>query len=1800
MKRYPLWFFWVCFLGLMPVSAADYYWVGGSGNWSDINRWATTSGGSLKHIVVPSPNDNVIFDHNSFASPGQTVTIDPSIATARDFRILNVQNMPSFMGSGQIRIYGSLRLSRQADWAHTGNIYFEGVTTGHTITTDSITLPRSIYFQGIGGGWTLLDDLNCFESVYLHYGSLNTNGKGVIVNSLLSPQSNQRSLTLGNSELFIRGQINLALQNLQFNAGQSNIIFGPNGALNTSGAGTAVFHTVSFLGSGSITGNNNYHTLRFTAGFNYNISSISTITHLFEAIGTCVKQIGIQGVWHLTMPAGSQFLAEYTRIRDLTAFGGATFNANESIDLGGNSGINFIPLTPFDLYWVGGSGQWNDTAHWSYVSGGPGGACIPRPIDNVWFDANSFSPNDSVEIAGQDADCLNMRWVNIPTGIILNKMMDLHIHGSLWLHHNLTWAGGSSITWFVSDQTGETITSDNVVLTGPVYFDGGGSWTLTDDFHISEHGVEHVEGTWNTNGKTVRVFSYHSAYQNTRALILDSTRFIVSSFMPQAWQLNGTSFTLNAGTSTVDFITPDGGMRNTSSNGVTFHHVIFSSPEGHSKLETDANNFHTLTFNSNGIIRGNNTIGTLNFTKGKDYSLAPTTMQIILDHLNSIGGCDGYILLHTEEKDFSASLLKSSGTVTCDYMIIWDIHATGGAIFNATNSVDIGGNLGWNFTSPTPKSLYWVGGTGEWSDVTHWSYTSGGPGGACVPSPLDSVFFDDNSFIKAFDTVIVDLTNATCHTMTWSHSLYDALMTGPDYNTLWFWGSMIMNTKMNSEFLGAARFEAADTGHVITMANNWFYHFVTFNGRGGSWYVTDSLNCELVVMLRHGNLLAGGKLIQAGALRSTDASSRMLDITQTEVRITGSAQAWDLVHDSLVLMAAGSELLFLSAGMVDFINRGTIPDTVNYHNISFSNEKSSAVMHSIDIYAVINVALLEGGGRFLASFRYDSLLLTGGNNYSFEGGTTQTFNYLRAEGSCFFPISFILSGSASPNYFFHNLSPAASVSHVSMQGCHGVPPSTYTAAGSTNNGGNNNWVITPVGPVDLFWVNGTGSWQDSSHWSYTSGGPGGACIPTWRDNVFFDQNSFITSQDTVNIPNAASECRDMRWVNISSTPAFFQNGFPIHIFGSMVLDAAMIGAFNGQIHFLATDTGHVINPAGQVFQDAVNFTGNGGGWTLQDSLTVLQVIQHTRGRLNTNSHTVKSRAYLSTANNPRQLLLGNTTFTVNNLWRINGTNMLFNSGQSHIILTANNAQMISENGQGFMYHNVSFLGTNNLNTLRCNNIPVSYNKVLLSNNTDIYGEHTFDSLLMMPGNLYQLEKGKTQKILSYWLLRGNNCFPLTLQSTQLGQQATVEKTTGTVAGDFLHMRDIAATGGATFFAGDNSSDIANNTGWNFSNSPGYIFGLGPDIEFTIGTSVTLSTANFNAGPGTTYLWSTGATTPSIIVNQPDTYYVTVTYASNCVVVDSIIVFCNVKPHYTIGDCICYGDNTGWITMTIQDTVGVYTAMWSHGANQLNVSNLTAGQYFVNIYGSTGCNGRDTLWVGQPPPVIVPLNDTSFCEDDTGVLLDATSQFVNFWWNGQQGGQTLFVNQATTVVVMVEDADGCFSDPDTIRVTIDTIPIIFLGEDAEICLGDQIVLTPGPGFDSYLWHDGSTGETFTATQGGVYYVTIKARTCVTHDTIVLFDCPPVLTFPNVFTPNGDGYNDYFYPIHQNVYQYELVVFDRWGTVVFTTKDVYARWDGTTRGQPCPEGVYFYTVDYTGFGQKAIPGKKFHNGSVTILR
>ncbi|MGZ3864392.1 MAG: hypothetical protein ACXVPF_14360, partial [Bacteroidia bacterium] len=148
---------------IKPVKAGVYYWVGGTGNWSQFNtHWATTSGGLVFHIQTPTFADTVIFDANSFSAPGQTVFVDSTFITCKNMDWSAVTNNPTFAtssGGGNFDLYGSLTLSPNMTWNYNGTTNYLATSGNQTITSGGHNL-NYMMFQG-AAQWLLQDSLNC-------------------------------------------------------------------------------------------------------------------------------------------------------------------------------------------------------------------------------------------------------------------------------------------------------------------------------------------------------------------------------------------------------------------------------------------------------------------------------------------------------------------------------------------------------------------------------------------------------------------------------------------------------------------------------------------------------------------------------------------------------------------------------------------------------------------------------------------------------------------------------------------------------------------------------------------------------------------------------------------------------------------------------------------------------------------------------------------------------------------------------------------------------------------------------------------------------------------------------------------------------------------------------------------------------------------------------------------------------------------------------------------------------------------------------------------------------------------------------------------------------------------------------------------------------------------------------------------------------------------------------------------------------------------------------------------------------
>jgi gliding motility-associated-like protein len=103
----------------------------------------------------------------------------------------------------------------------------------------------------------------------------------------------------------------------------------------------------------------------------------------------------------------------------------------------------------------------------------------------------------------------------------------------------------------------------------------------------------------------------------------------------------------------------------------------------------------------------------------------------------------------------------------------------------------------------------------------------------------------------------------------------------------------------------------------------------------------------------------------------------------------------------------------------------------------------------------------------------------------------------------------------------------------------------------------------------------------------------------------------------------------------------------------------------------------------------------------------------------------------------------------------------------------------------------------------------------------------------------------------------------------------------------------------------------------------------------------------------------------------------------------------------------------------------------------------------------------------------------------------------------------------------------------------------------------------------------------------YYFVLNdtASGCTISDTLRLdVEFSSELNVPNIFTPNGDGQNDIYRAYGKDIFEYSLMIFDRWGGKMFETTELSEGWDGNFKGQPVQSGVYLGIIEATGLDAK----------------
>ncbi|MBK8497291.1 MAG: gliding motility-associated C-terminal domain-containing protein [Flavobacteriales bacterium] len=266
--------------------------------------------------------------------------------------------------------------------------------------------------------------------------------------------------------------------------------------------------------------------------------------------------------------------------------------------------------------------------------------------------------------------------------------------------------------------------------------------------------------------------------------------------------------------------------------------------------------------------------------------------------------------------------------------------------------------------------------------------------------------------------------------------------------------------------------------------------------------------------------------------------------------------------------------------------------------------------------------------------------------------------------------------------------------------------------------------------------------------------------------------------------------------------------------------------------------------------------------------------------------------------------------------------------------------------------------------------------------------------------------------------------------------------------------------------------------------------LGPDQNICPGDVVTLDATV----PGASYLWSTGAITPTINASSTGNYSVTVTQGS-CTVNDAINIAVVTAPVINLGadQTLCPGD-----AIVLDATTPGVSYQWSTGAQTPTIAVGAGGTYSVTLTNAAGCTGSDAVDIIAAAPGAINLGpDATLCQGQT-ITLDATLPGATYSWS--TGATTPTTTVGSTGTYSVTATQGACNVTDAIDVMVNPMPQVDLGPDQTICAGTAATLDATYPGATYTWSTGAVAPSINVSAAGTYSVTVDLNGCTATDAV----------------------------------------------------------------------------------------------------
>jgi hypothetical protein len=1033
-----------------PAPKTVYWNLAGTQNWS-ADGWATSSGGVPATNNFPLAQDTAVFDNTGSAGTVglETCNIGTIDMSARTTAMTIGTNGSPF-------VYGNVTMGSSTTVSSTSNsITFSGRSTS-TITSNGVSFARPITIDCGTGTVQLADalELTSARTLTLTSGTFDAVSYNVTSGLLDGSNTNTRTLKMGSGTWTLSGAGSVwnvaTTTNLALYTGTADILLSNTSTTTRSFSGGGLSYNKLTIGGATGTS-----TLTISSNNTFTeLASTKTVAHTI-ALGTTVQTFG---KWSVTGTSGnvvtltgtgtSHILAgACTDGIDYLAMGSIGFAATSPAEFyaGANStGTAAVPVyrtaKPADStrYWVGGTGNWNDTARWSTSSGGAGGADLPRSHDDVVFDslsnATAYTATVNAITGGNRCKALTVAGPLVGN-VTLAGSTALFIHDDITLPATAltrTYTGAITLT---GTGAGKTITTNGVTLASAITVDGvGAEWALADALNMGSSAITVTNGSFDTANYSLTFGTLASNNTNARTIDLGSSTVTTSgapNFGPT--ESSRANLTFTAGTSQINI---SFGSGNINANNQIFYNVSFTSTSISTVTINGANTFNNLT------VAGQTSAGV--------GALSLTADQTINGTLTLSAGTNA-----TMRTFVQSDTIGTTRTLTCAAVAsltdidFRDITIAGAAApVSGTRLGDCKGNSGITFVAGADKYRNFAG-TDNWSAVG-WATSSGGAvSNDNFPLAQDTCIFEAGSpnsgaavnLNASYNIGTIDMSARTTNTMTLATSS----------NTPAIYGNWINGTGVTISGTGTLTF-AGRGSQTITSAGRTFTQGFTIDTPSGSVTLQDAFetnrNTSVAVSLNSGTFDANGYNV---TISGSTGGVNLDDTTTTRTVAVGSGtwtiagtSGWDASPSTGLTVTGTGTIRFTSASSKSFAG-----GDLNYSGITIDQAGAGQ--------------LTIAGNNTFANIT-NSHSATGATTLNF-GTTTQRVADFTATGTAGNVLTIQGTSATSPcTLIYTGTAPSTattpSTDYLTLTGVRAYPlQSTWFAGNNSSNNGSLGWLF---------------------------------------------------------------------------------------------------------------------------------------------------------------------------------------------------------------------------------------------------------------------------------------------------------------------------------------------------------------------------------------------------------------------------------------------------------------------------------------------------------------------------------------------------------------------------------------------------------------------------------------------------------------------------------------------------------------------------------------------------------------------